>query len=917
VSRGVAAGVVLLVAGGLALAPAAAGGGDGAGEAAAGAGGRAEEARQEGAGAPLAPAHRDWLAAVAPLISEAEREGFVGLGLDYRRDTFIDEFWRVRDPHPETPRNELRERWEAQYAEARQRFGEPDDGRVGYYALFGAPSLVIPGRCPGLLEPLEIWRYEGGLIGRGRVHLVFIEPRGPGGRGYRLWNPGDGVMRISTAAAGVSEPTELLQAVAGGCFRGDEVAAGIASALDWTRLRESGGFVPDPGREWLATFLARSTELPAGAGTFDARLALSFPGRHQSRTVLQGLIAVPRAAASPDAASRSYDFAVDGEVLRKGELFESFRYRFHVPAATDPGALGDAEASGDAEGSLPLLFQRYLRPGVYELVVRVEDLASGRFFRDRRHIEVPAISGRTRGLPNAGEANGGEASREEDGGPTLLDALAVRSGDGAGGSRRAGADVAAGGGVTTGGVGSVAALDPAAEANAALGAGEECGLRLLPPQPGLQTGPTRVEAVISGAEVDGVSFALDGRPVAVKNRPPYSVEVDLGEAPRTHLVTAAALGPGGAVLARDQMVINAGPHRFAVRLVEPAPGRRYGTSLRAQAEVDVPEGDRLDRLELYLNDDRVATLYQPPLAHPVLLPSNLGPAYVRAVAFLAGGHSAEDLVYVNAPENLDRIDVRMVELFTSALDRRGRPVDDLGRDDFAVREEGEPQELRRFERVRDLPIWAGLLLDRSNSMAEEIREVTAGALAFFEQVLTPKDRAAVLTFNHEPELLVRFTADPEVLAGGVAGIRAEGGTALYDSLIYALYYFSGINGKRALLVISDGEDEGSRYGFDDALDYACRTGVAIYTIGLGLPARDAQIRMQLQRLATETGGRSFLISRASDLERVYESIEEELRTQYLLAYQSTYGGTDTAFREVEVEVNRPGVRASTIRGYFP
>ena len=210
-----------------------------------------------------------------------------------------------------------------------------------------------------------------------------------------------------------------------------------------------------------------------------------------------------------------------------------------------------------------------------------------------------------------------------------------------------------------------------------------------------------------------------------------------------------------------------------------------------------------------------------------------------------------------------------------------------------------------------------LLVDRSSSMAEEIREVAAGALAFFEQVLGPKDRAAVLTFNHQPELAVRFTGDPEVLAGGVAGITAEGGTALYDSLVEALYYFSGVNGKRALVVITDGEDQGSRYSFDEALDYARRTGVAVYTIGLGLPAAGARFRMQLQRLATETGGRSFLISRASELERVYDSIEEELRSQYLLAYQSTYSGRDGGFREVEVEVKRPGVSANTIRGYFP
>ncbi len=157
-----------------------------------------------------------------------------------------------------------------------------------------------------------------------------------------------------------------------------------------------------------------------------------------------------------------------------------------------------------------------------------------------------------------------------------------------------------------------------------------------------------------------------------------------------------------------------------------------------------------------------------------------------------------------------------------------------------------------------------------------------------------------------------------MLAGGVAGVVAEGETNLYDALIYSLYYFSGVQGKRALVLLSDGEDVGSHYRFDDVLDYARRTGVSIYTIGLGLPASQKDIEIKLSRLAQETGGRPFLVDRVKELDGVYEKIEEELRSQYLLAYQSSQEEDDEDFREVQVEVlTPPGLEAKTIRGYYP
>ena len=117
-------------------------------------------------------------------------------------------------------------------------------------------------------------------------------------------------------------------------------------------------------------------------------------------------------------------------------------------------------------------------------------------------------------------------------------------------------------------------------------------------------------------------------------------------------------------------------------------------------------------------------------------------------------------------------------------------------------------------------------------------------------------------------------------------------------------------------MLTDGEDSGSDYSFEEALEYARHAGVAIYTIGLGISSNAAEARIKLQRLARETGGESFYVERAFGLGVIYDKIQRELRSQYLIAYQSSSADTE-GFREVEVEVARPGLEAKTIRGYYP
>jgi Ca-activated chloride channel family protein len=803
-----------------------------------------------------------WLELVAPLITESETAVFQALQHDYQRQAFIDRFWQERDPFPETGRNEFLETWQERVVLAQGRFGNLQEDRAETMLLAGPPHQILVEPCPQFLDPMEIWLFEASHRHPEAFALVFVHDRDAASESPVHWTPGNGLPSLgldpeaSAPSGRKGRPGWTRE-----CRGGNEVYDALTMAVDWEQLKAYGELVPGPSSDWAPAFLSRSTDLPSDASLLSATVHFEYPGRHQYLTIVQGLITIPldEATLGKVDGEASYAFQVDGEVIKDDRLLESFRYRFDLPTTEFP-------ATG-----ISLAIQRFLRPQGYRLAIRVEDLNSNRFFRDERDLEVPA-------LPYA---------RSIEQPPSTTSALR--------------------------------ATDEAetlyAESDAALGF-EEHSLKLLTPSNELHTDRLRVEAAARGEAIAKVTFILNGKPVMSKTRSPYSVEIDLGPSPRLHTLEALALDETGGIVARDRIPINAGPHRFAVRLLAPQPGERFVSSLRAMAEVDLPQGEALDKVEFYLNNDRLATLYQSPYAQPLALPQHERITYVRAVAYLRDGNSVEDLVFINTPKQMDHLRINFVELYTSVSDRKGSHVEGLLKEDFQVFEGGIAQDVRRFERVRDLPIHAGILLDTSTSMAEELSEAMEGALRFFEGVVTPKDRAAVVVFNDEPRLVVPFTSNHQVLAGGLVDLEAEGETALFDSLVYALHYFSGIQGKRALIVLSDGEDSSSHYSFDETLEFAQRSGVAIYSIGLGLPTGEVEARMRLQRLAAGTGGRYFFISDASQLATIYESIEQELRFQYLLAYQSTDSEGET-FRTVEVRVSQPGLEATTVPGYYP
>ena len=839
----------------------------------------ANAANAAGAGGALPERHQDFLRTVEVLISAKEKEIFLALRQDYQRDAFIRRFWKVRDPYPRTEQNELQERWESHVRQAREELGEIESERALTLVYFGEPSRRWPMSCNVLRESLEIWFYDQGAEPIRQSFAVIFRGRHAKARRFRSIEGLRDLVDVSRAVG--RGDAELIGLIREECLRADELFSAIGQTLDLEKVQER-GIWPQPSDEWAQAFAARSTDLPASAEPLETELRISFPGRNQSRTTVQGFFRVPKEQLAPTRLGEHlfYNLILDGEVLRQGELFETFRYRFDFPADGTPV-------------KVPLVVQRYLRPGPYKLIVRVEDAASQRMSRTELDLEVPRYD------PNA--------APEEPMAAEPLDAATQAA-------RQQLAEAALGEGA--GAAEAALAESVLAEANASLATGDQA-IKILPLREGLQIGKVRVEARTRGDGIARVAFELNGRRVMSKNAAPYSVELDLGAKPRLHRLRALALGPGGTALASDEMVLNAGPHRFAVRLLEPQLGKIYEKSLRAHAEVEVPEGEQLDRVEIFLEERRVATLYQPPFEQPILLPQATGLSYVRAVAYLADGNMAESVRFINAPDYIDELDVQFVELYAAVLDRKGNFVEGLEATDFTIKEDGVPQSVRRFEAIRDLPIRAGLVIDTSLSMQLVLGDVEKAAYRFVETVLQPRDRAALITFNDKPRLAVRFTNDPAVMAGGLAGLTAEGETALYDTLIYGLHYFSGLTGKRTLVVLTDGADSRSTYTYDDALEFARRAGVSIYVIGLGLSNGQGEARSKMIRLAAETGGEAYFIDSAQQLGKIYEKIQHELRAQYLLAYQSSQNVDKDGFRELEVKVARPGLEVKTMKGYFP
>lgn len=268
------------------------------------------------------------------------------------------------------------------------------------------------------------------------------------------------------------------------------------------------------------------------------------------------------------------------------------------------------------------------------------------------------------------------------------------------------------------------------------------------------------------------------------------------------------------------------------------------------------------------------------------------------------------------------MDVRLVSVFVNVTDQSGAVAAGLTREDFALAEDGRPQPIAVFERQSELPLNLTLAIDTSGSVRKDTAEETGAARHFAQALLRSQDQMSLLQFATGVRELTPFTNKLSQIERGLGQLRGDWATSLYDAIVLASQKLGGKEGRKALVIVSDGDDTASHATYAQAVEAALRNEVMIYSI-IDVPieasaGRDLGGEHALITLAEETGGKSFYV-RDGGLDRAFSRVSDDLRTQYLLGYYPKNQERGSVFHRVRVTIPRAAAGAFTIRhrtGYY-
>ena len=294
-----------------------------------------------------------------------------------------------------------------------------------------------------------------------------------------------------------------------------------------------------------------------------------------------------------------------------------------------------------------------------------------------------------------------------------------------------------------------------------------------------------------------------------------------------------------------------------------------------------------------------------------------------AVSVVAGILCGQQKLDPDRDPNRIVLEVSRVNLLFAVTDKKGRFVTDLKQDDFQVFEKKEEQKILEFTAESDLPLRLGILIDTSNSIRERFKFQQETAAEFINSVVRPRqDRAMVVSYDTQAELVTDLTDDVRALQKALQGLRPGGGTAMFDAIFFAcrdklMQDQPRHKFRRAMIILGDGDDNNSRYTRDQALEMAQKADVVVYTISTNISKIETDGDKILKYLAAETGGLSFFPFKPQDLVQSFENISNELRHQYSILYRPEPLHNDGLFHTVNLRVKaRKELVVRCRKGYY-
>jgi VWFA-related protein len=282
-------------------------------------------------------------------------------------------------------------------------------------------------------------------------------------------------------------------------------------------------------------------------------------------------------------------------------------------------------------------------------------------------------------------------------------------------------------------------------------------------------------------------------------------------------------------------------------------------------------------------------------------------AAVGALAALAASAQQNPVLKSDDPGTIS-VEVTRVNMLFTVMDKKGRFVTDLNKDDFEIIENKKPQTIQEFSAETDLPLRLGILIDTSNSIRDRFKFELQAASEFVHSVMNGnRDKAMVVKFDSSAELVSDLVEDPGKVVNAINSLRPGGGTALYDAIFFACRDKLSVDQpkykfRRAIVIVSDGDDNVSNYTRDQALEMAQKAEVAIYAISTNVTREETEGDKVLKYFAQETGGRAYFPFKVEDLEQSFENIANELRHQYIILYRPDPLKTDGLFHPITLRV---------------